>query len=60
VSVESHGDNDDYRESWGKLLNRPPELFGNPTSRDIWERVGGMDKGVRISRISILDTSTDL
>jgi hypothetical protein len=35
-----------------KLLTRPPELSGSPASRDIWERVGGMD-GVRILRISI-------
>jgi hypothetical protein len=61
VSVESHNDEDDDDDdtSWGKLLTRPAELYGNRTSRDIWERVGGMDEGVRISRISIFDTSTD-
>jgi hypothetical protein len=61
VSVESHSDEDeDDDASWGKLLTRPPELYGNRTSRDIWERVGGMDEGVRISRISLFDTSTNL
>jgi hypothetical protein len=55
VSVESHGEN---YAGWGKLLTRPPELSGNPTSRDIWVRVGGMDEGVRILRISSWDTST--
>jgi hypothetical protein len=44
VRVESHGDDD---AGWGKLLTRPQELSGNPTSRDIWERVGGIDEGVR-------------
>jgi hypothetical protein len=34
VSVESHGDDDDDA-GWGKLLARPRELSGNPTSRDI-------------------------
>jgi hypothetical protein len=29
----------------GKLLTCPPGLSGNPTSRDIWERVGGTDEG---------------
>jgi hypothetical protein len=58
VSVESHVDDDDG--SWGKFLIRPSELSDNPTNRDIWERVGGMDTGVRIFVISILDTSTDL
>jgi hypothetical protein len=37
---------------WGKLLTRP--------SSDIWERAGGIDEGMRISRISIVDTSSDL
>jgi hypothetical protein len=37
----------------GKLLTCPPEISGNPTSRDIWKLVGGMDEGVRILRISI-------
>jgi hypothetical protein len=37
---------------WGKLLTRP--------SRDIWERAGGMDEEMRIPRISIFNTSTDL
>jgi hypothetical protein len=50
VSVESRSDDDDT--GWEKLLNRPPELSSNPTSRDIWERVGGMD-GVKIFPISI-------
>jgi hypothetical protein len=45
VNVESHGGGDDA--GWGKLLTHLPELS------DIWERVGGMDKGVRISHISI-------
>jgi hypothetical protein len=30
------------------ILTRPPELSGNPASRGIWERVGGMEEGVRI------------
>jgi hypothetical protein len=34
-------------------LTRPPELSGNLVSRDIWERVGGMEEGVRILRINI-------
>jgi hypothetical protein len=43
--MDSHGDEDaDCR----KLLTCPPEHSGNPTSRDIWEQVGGMVKGVRI------------
>jgi hypothetical protein len=50
--MESHGD-DDAR--WGKLLTCPPELSGSPNSRDIWDQVGGMDEGVRISCISIFD-----
>jgi hypothetical protein len=58
VSLESHGGDDDA--GGGKLLARPPELSGNEASRDIWERVGGTDEGVRISHISIIfDTSTD-
>jgi hypothetical protein len=57
VSVKIHGDKDDA--GWGKLLTRSPELSGIPTSRDIWERIGGMD-GVRISLINIFDTSTDI
>jgi hypothetical protein len=36
-----------------KLLILPPEFLGNLTSRGIWERVGRMDVGVRILRISI-------
>jgi hypothetical protein len=56
VSVQSHGGDD---AGWGKLLTRPLELSGNPTSRVIWERVGGMGEGVRILFISIWDTSTD-
>jgi len=43
-----------------KLLTRPTDLSDNPTSRGIWERAGGIDKGVRISRITIFDKSTDL
>jgi hypothetical protein len=54
--VESHGDD----ASWGKLLTHPPELSGSPTSRDIWEQVGGMDEGVRILYISISDVSINL
>jgi hypothetical protein len=50
MSVESHGDDD---TDSGKLLTLSPELCGNPTSRDIWERVGGMDEGVRILLLSI-------
>jgi hypothetical protein len=57
-SDESHDaadddDEDDDDASWGKLLIRPPELPGRSTNRDIWERVGGMDKEARILRISI-------
>jgi hypothetical protein len=52
--VDNHcGGGDDDDVGWGKLLTRPPELSSNPTSRDIWERVKGMDEGVRILRISI-------
>jgi hypothetical protein len=29
---------------WGKLLTCPPKLSGNPTSRVIWEQVGGMHR----------------
>jgi hypothetical protein len=39
----AHGDD----TGWENLLTRPPELSDNPTSRDVWERVGGMDEGVR-------------
>jgi hypothetical protein len=38
----------------GGNSTRPPELSGNPTSIDIWERVGGMDEGVRILGIQYL------
>jgi hypothetical protein len=38
VSVERHGGDDYDDASWEKLLTRPPELSGNPTSRDTWER----------------------
>jgi hypothetical protein len=51
VSMESHGDDDGA--DCGTLLTLQPELSDSTTSRDIWERVGGMDKGVRILRISI-------
>jgi hypothetical protein len=51
MGVETNGGDDD---GWGKLLTRPPELSGNPVSRDIWERVGGMDEGVRILHIQYL------
>jgi hypothetical protein len=57
MSMESHDDDDAGR---GKLLTHPPELSGNPTSRDIWERLGGMDEGVKILNISIFDMSADL
>jgi hypothetical protein len=54
VSVESHDDDNDDDASWKKkLLTLPPEFSGNLTSRGIWERVGRMDVGVRILRISI-------
>jgi hypothetical protein len=59
VAVYSHG-GDDGDAGWVKLLTRSPELSGSPTSRDIWERVGGMDEGVRISHISICYMSMDL
>jgi hypothetical protein len=52
MSIERNGDDDDA--GWGKLLTHPPELSGNPTSRDIWEKVGGMDKGVRILPIQYM------
>jgi hypothetical protein len=60
VGVESHGDDgggggddDDDDAGWGKLLTRSLELSSNPTSREIWERVGGTDEGERILNISI-------
>jgi hypothetical protein len=56
----NHGHDDEDDAGWGKLPTCPPELSGSPTSRGNWERVGGMDKGVIILRISIFDTSTDL
>jgi hypothetical protein len=49
--VESHGDDD---VGWGKLLIRPPELSGNPSSRVIWEQVRGMDEKARILPIQYL------
>jgi hypothetical protein len=52
MTMESHGD-DGGDANWGKLLTRPPELSGSPTSRNIWEQIGGMDEGVRILRVSI-------
>jgi hypothetical protein len=39
---------------WEKLLTHPPQLSGNPTSRDIWKRLGGMGEGVRILCIQYL------
>jgi hypothetical protein len=57
--VENHTDDDDDA-GWKKLLTRPPDFFGNPISRDIWEQVGGMEHGMRILHISIRDISTDL
>jgi hypothetical protein len=56
VSVESHCYDD---TGCGKPLTRPPEFSVNPTRRDIWERVGGMDEWVRILHISIWDTWKD-
>jgi hypothetical protein len=53
--VESRGggdDDDDDDAGWGKLTC-PAGLSGNPINRDIWKRVGGMEKGVRILHISI-------
>jgi hypothetical protein len=50
--MENRGDD----TGWRKRLTRPPELSGNPTSRDIWERVEEMDEGVGILYISIFDT----
>jgi hypothetical protein len=50
--VESQDDDDDDT-SREKLLTRPQELSCNPTSRDICERVVGMDEGMKILRISI-------
>jgi hypothetical protein len=55
--VESHDDDD---AGWGKLQICPPELSGNPTSRDIWHQVGRMNEEVRILHISIFDMSTEL
>jgi hypothetical protein len=46
-SLGGGGDGDD--DGWVKLTCLP-ELSGNPTSRDIWERVGGMDEEMRILR----------
>jgi hypothetical protein len=37
--MESHGDDNNDDTGWGKLLTHPPELSGNPPSRDIWEQV---------------------
>jgi hypothetical protein len=56
MSVENHDDDDDDDDddaSWRSLLTDPPELSGNPTSRDILEQVGRMDEGVIILHISI-------
>jgi hypothetical protein len=43
---DTHGDDD---AGWENSTH-PPELSGNPTSRDIWKQVGGME-GLRILRI---------
>jgi hypothetical protein len=56
VRVDSHGDD----TGWGKFLTRLQELSDSPTSRDIKERLGGMDEGVKILLFSVLDTPTDL
>jgi hypothetical protein len=48
--MESHDDDD---TGWGKFLTRQAELSGNPSGRDIWERVGEVDEGVRTLRICI-------
>jgi hypothetical protein len=45
---------DDDNDGWGKFLTRPPELSGHPTSRYIWEQLGGMNEGMRILRIQYL------
>jgi hypothetical protein len=48
------GDDDDDDDAiCGKLLTRPPELSYNPTSRVIWEQVGGMDEGVEYVKGSL-------
>jgi hypothetical protein len=52
--VENHGDDD---ADWRKLLTRPPELSGSSTSRNTWEQVRGMDEGMRILHISIVNGS---
>jgi hypothetical protein len=44
MRVVSHGN--DYT-GWGKLLTRLPQHSGSPTSRVVWEQVGGIDEGVR-------------
>jgi hypothetical protein len=41
MSMEDHGANNVNRE---RLLIRPPELSGNPTSRVIWYQAGGVDE----------------
>jgi len=51
VGVDSHGDDG---SGWGKLPTCPPELLGSPTSREICERKGEMDKRVKISCIQYL------
>jgi hypothetical protein len=38
----------------GGTPDTPPELSGKPTSRIIWEQVGGMVEGVRILPIQYL------
>jgi hypothetical protein len=57
VRVNSQGDDD---VGWGKPLTRQPKLSGSSTSRDIWERVGGMDEGVKIAYSVSEILSTDL
>jgi hypothetical protein len=55
--VKGHGgggDDDDDNGYRGKLLTRPSELTGNPTSRVIWEQGGGMDEGMRTLPIQYL------
>jgi hypothetical protein len=48
MGMVSHDD-----AGWGKLLTHPPELSGNPTGRDIWEQIQGMDEGMTIFPVSV-------